>query len=284
MGLNSCRADYNERALLCTFSSSSIRVRVSADERPDGDALLVSLAPGARNAPSAFSPGRRQAPAHGCGHRSANDGASAGRAPAGGRGSAPGSSGRCRGRAPAPSGSGPHCGRPAPAGRIRRGVSASPAFGEGGGEVAEHRRLGAAQHVAQQRRQQAAIEGTADWFGGWTAHGLSGKRRLFGDQTNSASASDELQGPHRPGRPHHRRSDRRHHPGDGARCRHRLPVRLPVGQLRRLQVAPREGRGDDGRLFRIRPVRRGESARPHPRLPRRAVGRTAKSPGWRRTI
>src|SRR4029453_6555892 len=79
--------------------------------------------------------------------------------------------------------------------------------------------------------------------------------------------------PYRPGRAYHRGSDRGHHPVVGARCRHLLSVRLPVRKLRRLEVASREGRGDDGRLFGFRPLRRGEGARPDPRLPRRAVGR-----------
>src|SRR6267154_820136 len=57
-------------------------------------------------------------------------------------------------------------------------------FRKGRGEVTEHRRLGATEHVAQQRRQQAPIQGRG-WFGGWTAHDGSGKRRLFVDQTNS---------------------------------------------------------------------------------------------------
>ena len=58
-------------------------------------------------------------------------------------------------------------------------------LGEGAGEVGEHRRLGAPQHIAQQRRQHAAIESLSPVDGPWA----SGKRRLFGDQTNSQSVT-----------------------------------------------------------------------------------------------
>ena len=141
MGRIHARADYSDRAPLCTFSEQFDQ---GADfGRPKGcDAMRFSwaLAPAARSAPAPSRP-PASGQAHGCGRRSASDGASGGRAPAGGRGSAPGSSGRCRAPAPAPSGSVPHCGRPAPAGRTRPASAPRPPW----------------------RRSLAKSSNTADW-------------------------------------------------------------------------------------------------------------------------
>ncbi len=105
------------------------------------------------------------------------------------------------------------------------------------------------------RRDRAACRMDGPWY-------ECGSRRLFVEQTNS-------QGSHFPGRPHDRRAGRHHHPRCRARRGDRLSVRLPVGQLRRVQVAARDGRGGDGGLFGVC-TGRGESAWPHPRLPRGA--------------
>ena len=162
MGQKSCGADYSERArgphLLEKLDQ---QVRVSAAESARRCASRAR-APAAVKRASALLARRRQRPAHGCARRSASAAAPA--APRACRRSRIGT--RVERSMPSARASAIWL-RPA----LRSTSTSRPNFarrqrfasaGKGGGEVGEHRGLGAAQHIAQQRGQHAAIEMAAE--------------------------------------------------------------------------------------------------------------------------
>ena len=190
-GPRSCRADYSDAPRL-TFSSSSIKLRVSAAERPEAmrfSCVLTSLA----NLASAFSP--------------AGVRPSAWVRPSVGESTAHQQAARLQAVQDR------HQGRAVDAERARQRHLAQAriaidqhqqaelarrqrlaGLGKGCGEIGENRRLGAPQDVAQKRGQHAAIQGRAGLADGRAMVRVVNGDCLGSKQIPTALSLHELQG------------------------------------------------------------------------------------------